>query len=188
MLTVGVDSYVTLADANNLAAANFLSSDKAYQFWINLSDSDREVLLRNSCRAIDNLKFDGRRKNTSQILEFPRVNQTISGLGYRLFIGQLYDNGLYSSPGADGGLSLVKQAQVVNAVFAGYYNNLATRQIAINIQGITNRKTGPISESYNKSANGAYTSVSDDDALRGIFTPKVYALLTPWLNDSRIAY
>lgn len=187
-LTVGVDTYVSLEDAETLAANHMLSSDKAYKFWLELSNSDKEVLLRNSCRSIDNLKFDGRRKELSQILEFPRVNQMPSGIGYRLYIGQLYDNGLYASAGGDGGLSLVRQAQVINAVYAGYYNELATKQIAINIQGLTSRKTGPISESYNKTRNGAYSSVSDEDALRGIFTPKVYALLTPWLNSSRITY
>ena len=187
-LTVGVDSYVSLEDAETLAANTMLSSDKAYKFWSELSDSDKEVLLRNSCRSIDNLKFDGRRQKASQVLEFPRVHQMPSGLGYRLYIGQLYDNGLYSSQDGDGGISLVRQAQVINAVYAGYYNELAEKQIAINIQGLTSRKTGPISETYNRNRNGAYSSVSDDDALRGIFTPKVYSLLTPWLNQARMTY
>ena len=63
MLDVGVDSYVSLEEANTIASYTNLSSDKAYQNWLSLNDNDKEVLLRNSCRAIDNLKFEGRRKD-----------------------------------------------------------------------------------------------------------------------------
>lgn len=188
MLTVGVDSYVTLEEANNIASNTNLSTDKAYQLWLSLGDSDKEVLLRNSCRSIDNMKFDGRRKNLSQVLEFPRVNVSASGIGYRLYIGQLYDNGLYSAGGSDGGISLVKQAQVINAVYAGYYNDLTTDQIGVNIQGISSKKAGPISETYDRAGSRRNNTVSDADALRGIYSDKVYALLTPWLNESRISY
>ena len=182
MLSVGVDSYVTLDEAEIIASRTSLSSDKAYQLWLTLSDSDKEVLLRNSCRDIDSLKFDGRRKQLSQRLEFPRVDVTASGLGYRMFIGQLYDNGLYSSGSSDGGLSVVKQAQVINAVYAGYYNDLTTEQIGVSIQGITSKKAGPIAETYNRN------NVDTNDALMGIYTKKVYSILRPWLNDARISY
>lgn len=188
MLTVGVDSYVTLEDANDIAAATSLSSDKAYQKWLTLTDSDKEVLLRNSCRDINSLKFDGRRKNLSQVLEFPRVDVSASGLGYRLYTGQLYDNGLYSSGNSDGGLSMARQAQVINALYAGYYNDIVTDTMAMNIQGITSKRAGPISESYNRNSNGTNTSSNSRDALIGIYTNKVYSLLAPWLNDSRISY
>lgn len=190
MLNVGVDSYVSLDDGNKIAAAVSLSSDPAYKAWLELSDSDKEVLLRNSCRAIDNLKFTGRRRNVSQTLEFPRVDSSVCGIGYRLYTGQLYDNGLYGAYGSsDGGLALVKQAQVVNAIYAGYYNNLSVEQIGVNIQGLTSKKAGPIAESYDKSSrNKTSGSISDSDTLRGIFTPQVYSLLTPWLDDTRISY
>lgn len=188
MLTVGVDSYVTLEEANNIAAATSLSSDKAYQKWLTLTDSDKEVLLRNSCRDINSLKFDGRRKNLSQVLEFPRVDASASGLGYRMYIGQLYDNGLYSSGTLDGGLSMVRQAQVINAVYAGYYNDVTLDTITLNIQGITSKKAGPISETYNRNSNGTYNYGASSNALMGIYTNKVFSLLAPWLNDSRISY
>ena len=184
MLTVGFDSYVTLEEANSIASGTNLSTDRAYHFWLGLTDADKEVLLRNSCRSIDNLKFDGRRKNLSQVLEFPRVNVSASGIGSRLYVGQLYDNGLYSAGGSDGGLYLVKQAQVINAVYAGYYNDLTTDQIGINIQGLSSKKAGPISETYDRSG----TRRNSADALRGIYTDKVYALLTPWLSESRLNY
>lgn len=188
MLKVGIDSYVTLEEAQAIAASTSLSTDKAYQKWLELSDGDREVLLRNSCRDINSLLFAGKRKNVSQMLEFPRVDTAVSGIGYRLYIGQLYDNGLYSSGSHDGGLSSAKQAQVINAVYAGYYNDLTTEQIGINIQGIASKKAGPISETYNRASNGRHSLASTEDALMGIYTNKVYSILRPWLSDSRISY
>lgn len=186
MLTVGVDTYISLEDAEILIAKTSLSSDPAYKKWTELTNADKEVLLRNSCRAINNLKFNGRREKVGQIMEFPRVDDRPCGIGYRLYIGQFYDNGLEEGDtNGDGGISLVKEAQCVNAVYAGYYNDLATNQIGINIQGLTSKKAGPIAETYNRSGNNKNGMVSDGDALKGIFSPKVYALLTPWLADSR---
>ena len=189
MLTKGVDSYVTLEEANSIAAATSLSSDKAYQKWNSLSDSDKEVLLRNSCRDINALKFDGRRKNLSQKLEFPRVDACASGIGYRLYISQFEDNGLYSGGEADGGLAMACEAQVINAVYAGYFNDLTVDTMTINIQGLTSKKAGPIAETYNRGTMGSrIASSSSADAMLGIYTRKVYSLLAPWLNDSRISF
>lgn len=179
-LKVGVDSYVTLEEAESLIADNHLSTSDLVVKWNTLSDSDKEVMLRTSCTDINNLKFDGRREVVGQKLEFPRVLTYPTGYGYRLFIGQFSDNGLvdgdYSS---DGGLSFVKQAQVENAIYHSFLDDTVNKQVSINIKGITSKKAGPISESYD--INNRYNK----NALRGIYTDKVYSLLTPWLNDSR---
>lgn len=182
MLNVGVDSYVSLEEAEELAAATNLSTDPAYVKWLTLSDGDKEVLLRTSCRDIDCLKFDGRKKSFTQKLQFPRVQSRVSGIGYRLFIGQFWDNGLDTVGGLDGGISAVKQAQVMNAVYAGYYNELVTDQIGTNIQGLTSKKAGPIQESYGKITN------DNADAMIGIYTKKVYSILNAWLSSARFAY
>jgi len=179
-LKVGVDSYVTLEEAEVFINNNHLSTSDMIAKWNNLSNSDKEVMLRTSCRDIDNLKFDGRREKVGQILEFPRILTFPTGYGYRLFTGQIVDNGLvdgdYSS---DGGLSKVKEAQVENAIYHSYLDDTVNKQAGVNIKGLTSKKAGPISESYD--INNRYNK----NALRGIYTDKVYSLLTPWLNDSR---
>ena len=182
MLHVNVDSYVTLEEADLLAKGSFLSTDKAFSVWVGLTDEDKEVLLRNSTIALNNLKYTGRRKKYGQALEFPRVDESYSGIGTRLFIGQFQDNGLISgnSGGGDGGLSLAKRAQVINAVYSALYNDLATDQLGITIQGLTSKKAGPISETYGR-GSGSY------DALNGIYTPKVFSLLTPWLSGGHFS-
>lgn len=180
-LKVGVDSYVTLEEAENIIDFSSVSSDEAYIKWSELSDRDKEVLLRNSCRDLNNLKYSGRKARASQNLAFPRVDSYTCGIGYRLFIGQLYDNGLVSGNSTDGGLSLAKQAQVVNALYGCIYSDLATNQIAVSIQGLTSKKAGPIAETYKRDR-------TSEDALMGIYTKKVYSLLRPWINDSRINF
>lgn len=179
-ITVGVDSYVTLEQAESIISDSHISTSDLVIKWNSLSDADKEVMLKTSCRDINNLKFDGRREVIGQKLEFPRVLTYPTGYGYRLFVGQFVDNGLvdgdYSS---DGGLSFVKQAQVENAIYHSYLDDTVNKQAGVNIKGITSKKAGPISESYN--INNKYNK----DALRGIYTDKVYSLLTPWLNDSR---
>lgn len=182
MLNIGVDSYVSLQDAENIIQNICTSSDKAYAKWSTLSDSDKEVLLRNSCRDINALKFDGRRANLGQTLEFPRVNQMPCGIGYRLYISHFNDNGLGDNGESANGLPEARQAQCINAVYASLYSDMADDVIGMNIQGLTSKKAGPIAETYNRNNNDS------KDALMGIYTKKVYSILRCWLNDARISY
>ena len=109
-----------------------------------------------------------------------------SGYGYRLFIGQLWDNGLYSPYGtADGGLIAVSIAEVLNAAYAGYYNKAMNTSTEQGILGLTSKKAGPIAETYGKNTtNGLDTA----DAQMGIYTKQVYSLLNSWLSSARITY
>lgn len=179
-LTFGVDSYVTLEEAEKFIADTHLSTSDLVVKWNCLSDLDKEVMLRTSCRDINNLKFDGRRLRVGQKLEFPRVITYPVGYAYRLFVGQYADNGLVDGNYSDdGGLSKVKEAQVENAIYHSYLDDTVNKQVGVNIKGITSKKAGPIAESYD--INNRYNK----NALKGIYTDKVYSLLTPWLNDSR---
>ena len=179
-LNIGVDSYVTLEEAENLISNNHLSTSELRLKWDELDNSDKEVLLRTSCRDINNLKFNGRRAKVGQLLEFPRVLQFPVGYGYRLFIGQFQDNGLIDGEGADdGGLQAAKEAQVENAIYHAFVDDDVNTQLGINIKGITSKKAGPIAETYN--INNKY----NNNALRGIYTDKVYTILNAWICDSR---
>lgn len=179
-LKVGVDSYVTLEEAEVIIANNYLSTSEILAKWNSLSNSDKEVMLRTSCRDINNLKFEGRRQRVGQLLEFPRVLTYPVGYSYRLFIGQFTDNGLVDGDYSDdGGLSKAKEAQVENAIYHSYLDDTVNKQAGVNIKGLTSKKAGPIAESYD--INNRYNK----NALRGIYTDKVYSLLTPWLSDSR---
>lgn len=178
-LTVGIDSYVTLEEAEVIASENYTSNSDILVKWNNLSNSDKEVLLRTSCRDINNLKFDGVKAHVNQRLAFPRKISNPVGIGYALFISQMYDNSLYNAGDASGGLPAVREAQVENALYHCYLDEAVTKQAGINIQGLTSKKAGPIAESYD--LNNRYNK----NALRGIYTDKVYSILCDWLCDSR---
>lgn len=181
-LQIGLDSYVTLEEANRIIEENNLSTSELVVKWNSLLESDKEVMLRTSCRDINNLKFAGRRKGTGQLLEFPRVMSYPTGYGTRLFIGQFTDNGLIDGEfSEDGGLREAKAAQVENALYHAYLDTTVNTQVGINIRGLSSKKAGPISESYN--TNNKYNA----DAQRGIYTTKVYSILTPWLNEARMS-
>ena len=180
-LIVGIDSYVTLEEAEEIIRGTYTSTSSLREKWDTLSDEDKEVMLRTSCRDINNLKFDGRRAKTGQVLEFPRVLSYTAGYGYRLFIGQFSDNGLVDGNiSEDGGLRQAKAAQVENAIHHCYLEKDVVSQMSINIKGVTSKKAGPIAETYNTVGN-KYTK----DALIGIYTDRVYKLLNSWLSDAR---
>lgn len=60
------DSYLTLTDANTLAANYGLSQ------WASKSDAEKETALRRATSDIDSHQFSDARKSASQALTFPR--------------------------------------------------------------------------------------------------------------------
>lgn len=183
MLTIGIDSYVSVAEANEIVEKYFTSTNDMRTKWSALSDSDKESLLRHSCRSINNLKFSGRRATASQQLEFPRVQDYGAvGIGFRPWISQTYDNSIENEGFGGDGLNEAKQAQVVNAVYHGYMDKLSVETTSMNIRGLTSKKAGPIAESYSANQNNTYNR----DMQIGIFTKEVYSILTPWVSTSRL--
>ena len=180
-LEVGVNSYVTLEEADDIVDSMFMSTNELSVFWKTLSNNDKSAVLNKSRISIDNLKLDGRRASTSQRLEFPRVRNSIVGVGYRLFVSQYEDNSLSGTAPQDGGISQAKKAQVVNAVYAAYLDKESVAQLKRNVAGLTSKKAGPIAESYGSGQYNSYTK----DMMVGIFTKEVYAILTPWVCTSR---
>lgn len=181
-LEVGVDSYVTVSEADNIIDNYFVSGNDVRIKWNTLSDSDKEALLRHSCRSINNLKFNGRRAKTGQRLEFPRIREAgLSGVGYRLFVSQFYDNSLEDGAGWGNGLEQAKQAQVVNAAWHGFMDKMNSDQAIMNVRGLISKKAGPIEEKYSNRQTNTYNR----DMAVGIYSKEVYSILTPWYSESR---
>lgn len=70
MLTVGVDSYVTIEEAIQLAEGH-----PFYSQFVNSNITEKECLLREAAMKIELLPFSGRKKSIMQYLSFPRENQ-----------------------------------------------------------------------------------------------------------------
>lgn len=73
-ITVGADTYVSVADADTYVGLNFISTDPKRVAWDLLSDGDKEILLRRATQSIEAIKYPGLKFETSQTLSFPRQN------------------------------------------------------------------------------------------------------------------
>lgn len=72
-------------------------------------------------------------------------------------------------------------AEVVNAVYAASYSSIVSDTLVNNIQGLTAKKAGPISESYGRN------TPENSGALIGIYTRQVYTILIDWVDGTYIA-
>ena len=72
MLNVGIDSYITVAEADAYIAANYAEYDDLAVVWGVLSEHDKEVYLRASLGQIEALVLYGRPYSREQALQFPR--------------------------------------------------------------------------------------------------------------------
>lgn len=70
MLTVGVDTYITLDEANTYASSYYVSTDPLRVQWEAIADVDKEVMLRRAFVQLNSLPYTGRPKNS---LPFPRA-------------------------------------------------------------------------------------------------------------------
>jgi len=72
-ITVGTDTYISLADAETYLAAHYLSTDAKLVAWNALSsDGNKEILLRRAAKLIDSQPINGIRASDTQTMEFPR--------------------------------------------------------------------------------------------------------------------
>lgn len=71
MITVGLNSYITLSEADEL-----LRGDKLYEQYAALAEDQQEKLLKDAALRIDALPFSGQKKSVMQYMEFPRNYQT----------------------------------------------------------------------------------------------------------------
>lgn len=181
-LNIGVDSYVSLEEANQYVEKNYVSTNSYRVKWNSLSDSDKEVLLRASTSALDQLKYIGSKRDYSQKLKFPRMTIT-SQSGMEHVWGQpnqFYDVGVWpnGSSGYDGGMLAIKQATCDNALVQASLETEVQSNIVNGIKGIKSKSVGPISETYDNTEKEAR------GARRGLYSPKIYAFLNAWLADS----
>lgn len=70
MLTVGIDTYVTVSEADEIITG--CHHDSLLEKWLALSDNDKECYLRTATYKIDCLPVNGYKHNVKQVLQFPR--------------------------------------------------------------------------------------------------------------------
>lgn len=155
MLIVGTDSYVTVTEADGYIDRNYRSNNPDRKRWQEISDEDKEVLLRQACKEIDALPFKGRKATIKQPLAFPRLPfQYCSAVDVP---------------------ANVKSAQIELALWLSDDEKQAeiSQRQSLQTQGITAVSIGSTSESYGKH-NGNHS-------VANLCIP-VKTLLYSWLN------
>lgn len=89
MITVGEDSYVTVAEATEYIGEHYPSTDARVAAWGNLEETDREVFLRRACAALSELPYRGIAFEAFQPLPFPRYFYPGAVMAYRELIAPL---------------------------------------------------------------------------------------------------
>lgn len=79
-LVVGVNSYMTLEDADIIVKNNFIKSDAERQYWNSLDNEDKSVLIIRATKDIESTcLFKGHLVVNKQTLSFPRyINNIIT--------------------------------------------------------------------------------------------------------------
>lgn len=92
MLTVGVNSYMSLEEADTIIENELLDSDEEYTIWNSLSNDSKEKLIVKGTRLVDTLPWRGIKYNLSIVgsLQWPRIiNNQIIDCPYDIKVGLL---------------------------------------------------------------------------------------------------
>ncbi len=71
-MTVGVNSYVSIAEADEIVRLRFKRLDEFRVYWEALDEDGKESYLVKSAEQIDTLIFTGRKTDPCQPMQFPR--------------------------------------------------------------------------------------------------------------------
>lgn len=147
-LIVGIDTYISLADAETYISSNYVSTSKEVQVWATLSAQDKEVYLRRSCKKIDSQRLVGMKAVSSQVLAFPR---SMYSLNARQYIDQDY------VPEA------IKYSQVEEAISL----ILGTpKRLELQRQGVKSFRLGDLYEEYQGTSSNTLISTTAKQFLR----------------------
>ncbi|MCR4398938.1 MAG: hypothetical protein NUV93_08250 [Firmicutes bacterium] len=75
-LQVGIDSYVTLEEADEYFAGKLFADE-----WNGADAGTKEKALKEACRRINRLAFQGVKASETQVLEFPRMMPVFGRIG-----------------------------------------------------------------------------------------------------------
>ena len=76
MLTVGIDSYITIGDADEYIRGHLRAGDPDRERWENIAEEDKENCIRVACEELERLPWAGTALQKGQRLSFPRKPET----------------------------------------------------------------------------------------------------------------
>lgn len=154
-MQVGIDSYVTVAEADAYITSHYRSTNAARIRWDAISDDDKTALLLEACMELESLPFIGRKAVWGQALSFPRLPMQ------------------YGS--ADEPPPAILNAQIELALWLSDDAKVTelSKRAELQKQGVESFSVGDLSESYAVGAGSKPVALS---------CPKAAALLAAYLN------
>ena len=139
-IEIGINSYMSLDEANEIMEEELLSNDSDLMAWKALSDTDKEKLVIIGTRLVDKLPFLGIKYNDKIVLQWPRV----------------MDNKEVECP-RDIKIGLLKQ------VLRDYYNKnkqeTKLQELGVKSYSIKNASISFSDVNSNKLSNGVYKDI-----------------------------
>jgi hypothetical protein len=159
-ITVGTDTYISLADAETYVAGQYISTDSKYTAWDALSDDDKEILLKRATKLIDRQPLVGIKAVDSQTLEFPRAIQTDYNRRDLPIVHTYFSSDWYVQTETP---DEVKNAQVEIAL---QYADGVPKRVELQQQGVKSFSLGKLSESYGAGSEHRIISTEAKELLR----------------------
>jgi hypothetical protein len=74
-LVVGQNSYITVAEADEIVASRFMSTSKERKLWNSLLEEDKSIVIVTTTEKYDNdnMMYKGTKVDIEQALQFPRI-------------------------------------------------------------------------------------------------------------------
>lgn len=96
MLEIGVNSFLSLEEANEIVENEFISQSKEKEIWSSLIELDKEKILKKGTMVLNTLNFIGVREViSSNTLKFPRYINGVSCIPYEIKLATVIQ-GIYS--------------------------------------------------------------------------------------------
>lgn len=181
-LTVGINSYCTIEEADNYVNSHFSENSPEYKAWFaeTLSVDEKARALIRSQAALHNLKYTGAKLKRGQALDFPRKKTVMPGFIMLPVVPQTYDYRLIDGGFGDNGLRAAMEAQIENAVVMlaiGQCSAVQTKKRQLS--GLRSKRADDISENYDNSSDVMF------DVQTGLYAKEmVEAKLKAWLTSS----
>lgn len=142
-LTVGVDTYISKADADLYVASRYMSTEAKRVAWAALSEADCEVLLRRAASIIDQQPLAGVKITESQTMEFPRALYTEYVGDENLLSPQIVTNENWYVQSAVPAAVCAAQVELALQYTVG-----TPDRIELQRQGVKSFSVGKLSETY----------------------------------------
>ena len=157
-ITVGTDTYISIADADTYMTENYISTSTELVTWDALSDNDKEIHLKNATKRIDRQIIRGIKAVDTQTLEFPRALKSNCNYYYDTNVTGVNVNRYYGYIVEEEVTQRVLDAQVEEAMSLSVEGTSISKRSKLQQQGVKSFRIDDLSETFGSGLSSSYNS------------------------------